>query len=331
MCIRDSVYAVWSAFDNHYWPAIYFADAGGLIRHHHFGEGEYQQSEMIIQQLLAEAGSVGAGHELVSVDACGVEAPADWATLRSPENYTGYERAENFSSPGGAVLGKRQVSVTPSPRVIAVDSLASISADAPASSPRHAASIGLVNSMGGVPVASAITSASSSSASAASNCRRRRDIREKVEGEREHSQRTSVPCDLHVAVGQLVPCIVIEQVRRNATSNPGPAHVSPATAALVANRAECMFERRRAGRVTIQETGGEAIEQQVGGTRHPLRGRRLASGLNGLQHTAAKAACDARRAQRLKICLPRQARIKQFQPPGRIKEQRHRGPAASQV
>ena len=109
----DNVYAVWSAFDNHYWPAIYFADAGGLIRHHHFGEGEYQQSEMIIQQLLAEAGSVGAGHELVSVDARGVEAPADWATLRSPENYTGYERAENFSSSGGAVLGKRQVYTAP--------------------------------------------------------------------------------------------------------------------------------------------------------------------------------------------------------------------------
>ncbi len=109
----DNVYTVWSAFENHYWPAIYFADTGGLIRHHHFGEGEYQQSEMIIQQLLTEAGSVGAGHELVSVDARGVEAPADWATLRSPENYTGYERAENFSSPGGAVLGKRQVYTAP--------------------------------------------------------------------------------------------------------------------------------------------------------------------------------------------------------------------------
>jgi thiol-disulfide isomerase/thioredoxin len=55
----DNIYAVWSAFDNYYWPAIYFADTGGLIRHHHFGEGGYQQSEMIIQQLLAEAGSVG--------------------------------------------------------------------------------------------------------------------------------------------------------------------------------------------------------------------------------------------------------------------------------
>ena len=67
----DNDYAVWSAFDNHYWPALYFADAQGRIRHHHFGEGEYQQSEMIIQQLLAETGSTDAGHDLVSVDARG--------------------------------------------------------------------------------------------------------------------------------------------------------------------------------------------------------------------------------------------------------------------
>jgi thiol-disulfide isomerase/thioredoxin len=109
----DNDYAVWSAFDNNYWPAIYLADAEGLIRHHHFGEGEYQQSEMVIQQLLAEAGSAGAGHELVSVDARGAEAPADWATLRSPENYTGYERTENFASPGGAVLDKLHAYTAP--------------------------------------------------------------------------------------------------------------------------------------------------------------------------------------------------------------------------
>ena len=95
----DNDYAVSSAFGNHYWPALYFADAQGRIRHHHFGEGEYQQSEMVIQQLLAEAGSTDAGHELVSVDAGGVEAPADWASLRSPENYTGYDRTENFRLP----------------------------------------------------------------------------------------------------------------------------------------------------------------------------------------------------------------------------------------
>jgi thiol-disulfide isomerase/thioredoxin len=63
----DNDYAVWSAFANHYWPALYFADAQGRIRHHHFGEGEYRRSEMVIQQLLAEAGSTGTGHDLVSV------------------------------------------------------------------------------------------------------------------------------------------------------------------------------------------------------------------------------------------------------------------------
>jgi hypothetical protein len=99
----DNNYAVWQAFGNHYWPALYFADAQGNIRHHHFGEGEYRQSEMVIQQLLAAAGSTGAGGDLVAVDAPGVEAPADWDSLRSAENYTGYERTENFASPGGAV------------------------------------------------------------------------------------------------------------------------------------------------------------------------------------------------------------------------------------
>ena len=101
----DNNYAVWLAFGNHYWPALYFADAQGRIRHHHFGEGEYAQSEMVIQQLLAEAGSTGAGTGLVSVDARGLEAPAAWATLRSPENYIGYARTGGFASPGGPVPG----------------------------------------------------------------------------------------------------------------------------------------------------------------------------------------------------------------------------------
>jgi thiol-disulfide isomerase/thioredoxin len=109
----DSNFAVWTAFDNHYWPALYFADAQGNIRHHHFGEGEYAQSEMIIQQLLAEAGADGFGTEMVSVDPHGVEAPADWANLRSPENYTGYERTENFASPGGARRGQAHLYTAP--------------------------------------------------------------------------------------------------------------------------------------------------------------------------------------------------------------------------
>jgi thiol-disulfide isomerase/thioredoxin len=109
----DNDYAVWRTFDNYYWPALYFADAQGRIRHHHFGEGEYAQSEMVIQQLLAEAGSGGIGRDLVSVDARGVEAPADWGALRSPENYTGYERTENFASPGGILPGKPHLYTAP--------------------------------------------------------------------------------------------------------------------------------------------------------------------------------------------------------------------------
>jgi len=109
----DSDYAIWRALNNEYWPALYFVDAQGRIRHHHFGEGEYEQSERIIQQLLAEAGIGGVGHELVSVDARGAEAAADWESLKSPENYVGYERTENFASPGGAVLDKRRVYAAP--------------------------------------------------------------------------------------------------------------------------------------------------------------------------------------------------------------------------
>jgi thiol-disulfide isomerase/thioredoxin len=109
----DSDYAIWRAFNNHYWPALYFADAQGRIRHHHFGEGQYEQSEMILQQLLAEAGNGDIAQELVSVDASGIEAAADWSTLRSPENYLGYDRTESFASPGDVVLDERRVYVTP--------------------------------------------------------------------------------------------------------------------------------------------------------------------------------------------------------------------------
>jgi thiol-disulfide isomerase/thioredoxin len=109
----DNNYAVWGAFDNYYWPALYFADAQGQLRHHYYGEGEYKQSEMVIQQLLAEAGFSGTSQEIVSVDARGVEAPADWASLRSPENYTGFERTENFASPGGARPGQPHLYTVP--------------------------------------------------------------------------------------------------------------------------------------------------------------------------------------------------------------------------
>jgi thiol-disulfide isomerase/thioredoxin len=109
----DSDHAIWRAFRNQYWPALYFVDAQGRIRHHQFGEGEYEQSERILQQLLAEAGNGDSGHELVAVDGRGAEAPADWASLKSPENYVGYERTENFASPGGPVLDKHRVYALP--------------------------------------------------------------------------------------------------------------------------------------------------------------------------------------------------------------------------
>ena len=109
----DNDYAIWRAFKNQYWPALYFVDAQGHIRHHQFGEGEYERSERIIQQLLAEAGFDRLSRELVAVDARGLEAAADWDSLKSPENYVGYERTENFASPGGAVLGKPRVYAAP--------------------------------------------------------------------------------------------------------------------------------------------------------------------------------------------------------------------------
>jgi thiol-disulfide isomerase/thioredoxin len=100
----DNDYAIWTAFDNHYWPALYFVDTQGQIRHHRFGEGDYEMSEMILQQLLTEAGSGVTDQELTSVDAHGVEVAADWDSLRSPENYLGYERTDNFVSPNGSIL-----------------------------------------------------------------------------------------------------------------------------------------------------------------------------------------------------------------------------------
>jgi len=109
----DNDYGIWRAFDNHYWPALYFIDAQGRIRHHQFGEGGYERAERIIQQLLGEAGSSGIGDHLAAVEARGVEAEADWPDLKSPENYLGHERTENFVSPGGAALDKRRVYAAP--------------------------------------------------------------------------------------------------------------------------------------------------------------------------------------------------------------------------
>jgi cytochrome c biogenesis protein CcdA/thiol-disulfide isomerase/thioredoxin len=93
----DNDYAIWRAFDNQYWPAHYFIDAQGRIRHHHFGEGEYAESEDIIRQLLAEAGAQHVASGTVQPDAGGVALAAEGA-MQSPETYIGYDRAENFAS-----------------------------------------------------------------------------------------------------------------------------------------------------------------------------------------------------------------------------------------
>ena len=110
----DNDYAVWSAFNNHYWPALYLIDAQGNIRYHHFGEGNYEQSERMIQQLLTEAGSTGFSEQFVTVKASGAEVAADWDSLRSGENYLGYDRTQNFASPSGEVLGEPYVYTAPS-------------------------------------------------------------------------------------------------------------------------------------------------------------------------------------------------------------------------
>ena len=110
----DSDYAIWRAFNNQYWPALYLVDAQGRIRYHKFGEGEYDRSETMIQRLLAESGAGGLGRELVSVDGRGIEAPADWGDLKSTETYVSYDQAENFASPGGMVLNQRHPYAVPS-------------------------------------------------------------------------------------------------------------------------------------------------------------------------------------------------------------------------
>jgi thiol-disulfide isomerase/thioredoxin len=108
----DSDYGVWRDFGNRYWPAVYIADAQGRIRHHHFGEGDYEECERAIQMLLSEAG-VDVGDDLVSVAPDGFEAQADWAHLRSPETYLGYEQGRGFASPGGAELDDRHMYEVP--------------------------------------------------------------------------------------------------------------------------------------------------------------------------------------------------------------------------
>jgi len=98
----DSDYGVWTAFANHFWPAVYIADVDGRIRYHHFGEGEYAMTEMVIQQLLLDAGAEGVDADLAFVDPQGFEVAADWTTLRTPETYVAFGRSAGFASPASA-------------------------------------------------------------------------------------------------------------------------------------------------------------------------------------------------------------------------------------
>jgi thiol-disulfide isomerase/thioredoxin len=105
----DPDYAVWEAFSNHYWPAIYIADVEGRIRHHHFGEGAYAESEQVVQRLLREGGRDGIADDVVSITPEGLEAQADWDNLETPETYLGSAQAQSFASgvaPDG--LGRNQ-------------------------------------------------------------------------------------------------------------------------------------------------------------------------------------------------------------------------------
>jgi hypothetical protein len=110
----DNDYAIWRAFNNRYWPALYLLDAKGHVRHHQFGEGGYAESEQAIQQLLTEAGAHDVDRQLSPVSGRGIEADADWADLKSAENYVGAERTENFASLGGLVTDRSRTYGLPS-------------------------------------------------------------------------------------------------------------------------------------------------------------------------------------------------------------------------
>lgn len=97
----DSRHTIWRAFGNSAWPAIYILDARGRLRHTHLGEGGFEKTERVLQELLAEAGAGTVDRTLVQVQGSGSQAQADWASLRSPETYTGHARTHNFASPGG--------------------------------------------------------------------------------------------------------------------------------------------------------------------------------------------------------------------------------------
>lgn len=111
----DPEYAVWEAFANRYWPAVYIADAEGRIRHHQFGEGGYEECERVIQQLLRDAGGDTVSDDVISIVPEGIEAQADWGTVESPETYVGYQQGRNFASPEGATVDDARTYSLPDP------------------------------------------------------------------------------------------------------------------------------------------------------------------------------------------------------------------------
>jgi cytochrome c biogenesis protein CcdA/thiol-disulfide isomerase/thioredoxin len=112
----DSDYKIWQAFNNQYWPAHYFIDGKGRIRYHHFGEGEYDESERVIQALLKENGAESVSNSVLNVAANGVEAAPDKGGAASPETYIGYARSEHFASAAPIARDARKV-YTPLPRL----------------------------------------------------------------------------------------------------------------------------------------------------------------------------------------------------------------------
>lgn len=112
--VIDNDYAIWRAFRNQYWPALYFMDASGRVRQRQFGEGEYERSERTIQRMLKDAGVKDVRDGIVPVDPGGIEAAADWENLRTPETYVGSDRTQNFASRGGVNIDRRRVYAAPS-------------------------------------------------------------------------------------------------------------------------------------------------------------------------------------------------------------------------
>ena len=106
--VIDNDYAIWRAFRNQYWPALYLLDPRGRIRQRQFGEGKYEESERGIQRLLSEAGVAGVGTGIAPVEGSGFEAAADWNNLRTPETYVLHGRSDNFASRDAPALDQRR-------------------------------------------------------------------------------------------------------------------------------------------------------------------------------------------------------------------------------